>query len=94
MDKKTLSHYGWIVVLVLILAVLLAFVSPLGSFIADGFHAFTGGFISTNNNALDVVDPDNNDYEIPANKCSHENIQLHNQKDATCTSNGYQWCSS
>ena len=28
MDKETLSHYGWIVILVLILAVLLAFATP------------------------------------------------------------------
>jgi hypothetical protein len=31
MDKETLSHYGWIVILVLILAVLLALASPFGS---------------------------------------------------------------
>lgn len=33
MDKQTLSNYGWGVVLVLILAVLLALASPFGSFV-------------------------------------------------------------
>ncbi len=39
MDKNTLSHYGWIVVLILILSVLLALATPLGLFIARGFEA-------------------------------------------------------
>ena len=39
MDKNTLSHYGWIVVLILILSVLLALATPFGKFIAKGFEA-------------------------------------------------------
>ncbi len=33
MDKETLSHYGWIVVLILVLSVLLAMATPFGNFI-------------------------------------------------------------
>ena len=88
MDKHTLSSYGWIVVLVLILSVLLALCTPFGSFIADGIKAFTGGFISTNNEALDVVNPDDSNPQ-PPNSCLHENIELKFQKDASCSSNGY-----
>ena len=44
MDKETLSNYGWIVILTLILAVLLALASPFGNFIADGFRATYAGF--------------------------------------------------
>ena len=56
MDKETLSHYGWIVVLVLILAVLLALATPFGSFIADGFKAAYAGFGMVSDNAMNIAD--------------------------------------
>ena len=52
MDKETLSHYGWVVILVLILAVLLALASPFGNFIAGAIKATTAGFFSVNQSAL------------------------------------------
>lgn len=55
MDKQTLSNYGWIVVLTLILAVLLALASPLGSFIAGAFKATYAGFDMAAGNALNVI---------------------------------------
>lgn len=55
MDKETLSNYGWIVILVLILAVMIALATPFGSFIAQGFKATFGGFGNTNNAALEGV---------------------------------------
>ena len=55
MDKETLSHYGWIVILVLVLAVLLALASPLGMFVADGFKATYAGFDMVGTSAMDVV---------------------------------------
>lgn len=87
MDKQTLSSYGWIVVLVLILACLLAFASPFGMFVVDGIKSFAGGFVDTNNAAMEQVDPDAG--KIPADQCSHENIELQNQKSASCSNNGY-----
>lgn len=54
MDKETLSHYGWIVILVLILAVLLALASPFGNFIAGAIKATTAGLFSVNQNALNA----------------------------------------
>ena len=54
MDKETLSHYGWIVILVLILSVLLALASPFGMFIADGFKATYAGLFDTGNTALNA----------------------------------------
>ena len=44
MDKNTLSNYGWIVVLILVLSVLLALATPFGRFVADGFEATYTGF--------------------------------------------------
>jgi hypothetical protein len=52
MDKETLSNYGWIVILVLILAVMIALATPFGSFIADAVKATTAGFFSVNQNAM------------------------------------------
>ena len=36
MDKSTLSNYGWIVIVTLVLAVMLAIATPFGSFVARG----------------------------------------------------------
>jgi len=57
MDKETLSNYGWIVICVLILAVMLAFATPFGNFIANGFKATYAGFGMVGDNALGVVIP-------------------------------------
>ncbi|MBR5824355.1 MAG: hypothetical protein IKY67_09470 [Paludibacteraceae bacterium] len=54
MDKETLSNYGWIVICVLVLAVMLALATPFGTFIADGFKATYTGLFDTGDSALDV----------------------------------------
>ena len=54
MDKETLSHYGWIVILVLILSVMLALATPFGTFVADGFKATYTGLFDVKTSALDV----------------------------------------
>jgi hypothetical protein len=61
MDKETLSHYGWIVVLVLILAVMLALATPFGSFIAGAIKSTTAGLFSVNQAALGSAGIDVND---------------------------------
>lgn len=53
MDKETLSNYGWIVICVMVLAVMLAFASPFGQFVADAVKSTTQGLFDTNQNALD-----------------------------------------
>ena len=52
MDKETLSNYGWIVICVLVLAVMIALATPFGNFIADAVKSTTAGFFSVNQNAL------------------------------------------
>lgn len=59
MDKETLSHYGWIVVLILILSVMLALATPFGGFVAKGFKATYTGFDFVENKAIKQVDTDN-----------------------------------
>ena len=55
MDKETLSNYGWIVICVLVLSVMLALATPFGTFIADGFKATYTGLIEVEENALDIA---------------------------------------
>ena len=52
MDKETLSNYGWIVICILILAVMLALATPFGSFVAGAIKSTTAGLFMTNQNAL------------------------------------------
>ena len=44
MDKKTLSHYGWIVVLILVISVLLALATPFGEYVGKGIVSIATGF--------------------------------------------------
>ena len=61
MDKETLSHYGWIVILVLILSVMIALATPFGSFVADGFKAGYMGLFDVQTNALAAIIPGSQD---------------------------------
>ena len=55
MDKETLSNYGWIVICVLVLAVMIALATPFGSYVADGFKAAYKGFGDTNTEVTDMM---------------------------------------
>ena len=55
MDKETLSNYGWVVILVLILAVMLALATPFGTFVAEAVQSTTQGLFDTNKQALDIA---------------------------------------
>lgn len=91
MDKKTISHYGWVVVVTLILAVLLALATPLGTYIGDGVVSIAQGFVATQNESIndDAVQDKIDKYEGLLNNCTHENVHIVLQKDATCEKDGY-----
>ena len=55
MDKETLSNYGWIVICVMVLAVMLALATPFGSFVAGAVKSTTAGLFDVNQNALDIA---------------------------------------
>lgn len=55
MDKETLSNYGWIVICVLVLAVMIALAGPFGNFVSDAVKSTTQGLFDTNQNALDAA---------------------------------------
>jgi len=52
MDKETLSNYGWIVICVLVLAVMIALATPFGTFVADAVKSTAQGLFDVNQNAL------------------------------------------
>ena len=52
MDKNTLSNYGWIVIAVLVLSVMIALATPFGAFIENGVRSTTEGLFDTSKNAM------------------------------------------
>ena len=52
MDKSTLSNYGWIVIAVLVLSVMIALATPFGQYIENGVRSTTEGLFSTSQNAM------------------------------------------
>ena len=54
MDKETLSNYGWVVICVLVLVVMIALATPFGKFIADAVKNTTQGLFNASSNALNT----------------------------------------
>lgn len=101
MDKKTLSHYGWLIIITLILAVMLALATPFGSYVGDATVSFVRGFFTAQDGALDEDNIGNKGdkfdsefnkvqaNEVKGNDCEHKNTVLQNVKEATCGNEGY-----
>ena len=71
MDKETLSNYGWIVICVLVLAVMIALATPFGTFVADAVKSTTQGLFDVNQNALNstgLINIDGQEFD----SCAHE----------------------
>ncbi len=54
MDKETLSNYGWVVICVLVLVVMIALATPFGKYIATAVKSTTEGLFSVSKEALTV----------------------------------------
>ena len=52
MDKNTLSNYGWVVICVMVLAVIIALATPFGNFTVDAVKSKTIGLFKTSQSAL------------------------------------------
>jgi len=52
MDKETLSNYGWVVIAVLVLSVMIALATPFGKYIATAVENTTQGLFDVQQNAL------------------------------------------
>lgn len=84
MDKETLSNYGWIVICVLVLAVMLALATPFGTFVADAIKSTTQGLFDVNQNALNstgLINIDSQEFE----SCPHD---YETTTTANCTTAG------
>lgn len=46
MDKETLSNYGWVVICVIVLAIMIALATPFGNFIYNGVAQIVNSFNS------------------------------------------------
>ena len=71
MDKETLSNYGWIVICVLVLAVMLALATPFGTFVADAIKSTTQGLFDVNQSALNstgLINIDGQEFD----SCDHD----------------------
>ena len=65
MDKQTLSNYGWIIICILVLVVMVALATPLGDFIAGGIKSTAKGFFGTKQEAMESagMKVDDQDFE-------------------------------
>lgn len=53
MDKETLSNYGWVVICVLVLVVMIALATPFGKYIAEAVKNTTKSLFDVSKNALE-----------------------------------------
>ena len=95
MDKETLSNYGWIVICVLVLAVMIALAGPFGNFVAGAVKSTTAGLFGVNKNALGAAGIEIGDQAFANCEHTYENykctqcghIQEHtcNYENSQCT---------
>ena len=77
MDKETLSNYGWIVICVLVLAVMIALATPFGSFVADAVKSTTQGLFDVNQSALNstgLINIDGQSFGEGGNGATEKNV--------------------
>lgn len=91
MDKKTISHYGWVIVVSLVIAVMLAFATPFGEYIGNGVVSIAQGMVGTNSEAVKEENVENlkDKFSGILNDCTHENTHLVGVKETTCEKDGY-----
>ena len=70
MDKSTLSNYGWIVIVTLVLAVMLALATPFGTYVGKGASNVIKTFVQSSDNAVneDNIDTQSKDWDEYLNK--------------------------
>ena len=76
MDKETLSNYGWIVICVLVLAVMIALAGPFGTFVAGAVKSTTAGLFGVNQNALGAAGIEIGDQAFA--NCEHLETEIRN----------------
>ena len=54
MDKETLSNYGWVVICVLVLVVMIALATPFGKYIAEAVKNTTKALFDVSSKSLNT----------------------------------------
>lgn len=67
MEKNTFSHYGWIVVMLLCMSVVLALATPLGEYIGGAVKAYVFGFTDAVGDVEENIEADSIDNDIDLN---------------------------
>ena len=55
MDKETLSNYGWIVICILVLSVMIALATPFGTYVSNAVKSTARGLNDTSDKAMSVI---------------------------------------
>lgn len=56
MDKETLSNYGWVIICIIVIVIMIALATPFGEYIRDAVKAATESFGAISSNYLKEVD--------------------------------------
>ena len=85
MDKETLSNYGWIVIAVMVLVVMIALATPFGNFVKGAVVSTVEGIFGVNQNALNAVGIhiDDQAVEQTMGKMKIDNVEYEFEKDMT-----------
>ncbi len=75
MDKQTLSNYGWLVIITLVLAVMLVFATPFGKYVGNGVVSIASGFVDASDSAVDEENIAKNE-EKWANKLASNSLNV------------------
>ena len=70
MDKETLSNYGWIVICVIVLAVMIALATPFAEEIRDAVVTAVNNLVDHAQDALDGIASAENPFETVASSSS------------------------
>lgn len=98
MDKQTLSNYGWIVICVLVLSVMIAMATPFGNYVKLAVESTTAGLFDTSESALNVVGmsakgdgSSGSGTQTPTapTPCSHTNTKTEGAITVSCTTDGH-----
>ena len=65
MDKQTLSNYGWLVIVTLILAVMLALATPFGTYVSDAVINISNSYANANADGIILRSFAMHDMELP-----------------------------
>lgn len=91
MDKETLSNYGWIVICVMVLAVMIALATPFGSFVSEAVQSTTKGLFDVNKNALNSTGM----IVVSGNRFDSESGDFYKKpSNAFAIMNYYEWMSA